>query len=98
MALYKLTKDDRGSVKITRDGTNIGLHKQVYDFGIAIHGWGGEVGQPQQVAFAVVYDVLQNKDEALAKYRKFEETISEAAPFILELSTNDILGILRLKD
>lgn len=94
MALYKLQKDERGSVRITRDGKNIGLHTNVYDFGITSHGWGGAVGAPQQISFAIAYDVLQNKDQALATYEKFEETISDAAPFILELSTNDILGIL----
>lgn len=94
MALYKLQKDERGSVRITRDGKNIGLHTNVYDFGITSHGWGGEIGAPQQVSFALAYDVLQNTDQALARYEKIVETISYAAPFILELSTNDITGIL----
>ena len=94
MALYRLEKDDRGTVNIKKDGARIGLYTNIHDFGITEHGWGGIIGSPTQVAFAVVYDVLQNKDNALAKYRKFEEAISEAAPFILELSTSDIQGIL----
>lgn len=94
MAIYKLVKDADSNVKIFRDGTQIGLYKEIADLGVTTHGWGSYRGSPTQIAFAVTYDILKNKEQALQTYGKFAEVISMAAPLEIEISSSAIISIL----
>lgn len=97
MALYKLTKNEtQTEVHLFKDGTEMNLRTDVFDTGVTEHGWGGEYGNPDQLSFALAYDILENNlDEAKAKYKKISSTISVAAPFTIELSTEALAEILR---
>jgi hypothetical protein len=94
MAMYKLVKDAASNVKIFKDGVQIGLYTEIVDLGVELHGWGGFQGDPKQVAFAVVYDIVRNKEQTLELYNNFLEVISLAAPLELDISTSAIISIL----
>lgn len=92
MGSYKITKDPvtGTNVQIFKNGVNIGLNRGVYDLGVEVDGWGGVVGNPDQIAFSIAYDALGDVNRALEKYQKIVEAISKAAPFTLEISTDAI--------
>lgn len=94
MTLYKLTKNDQNKIKIFKNNLEIGLYKEIVDLGIETHGWGGHIGQPDQIAFAISYDIYKDKIKALQTYKNFVEAISTAAPFELELSISAIQSML----
>lgn len=94
MIMYKLVKDKQNNVKIYKNRSEIGLYEHVADLGIETHGWGGFIGNPDQIAFAISYDIYQDKSKALSNYKNFSQAISMAAPFELELSISAIVSML----
>lgn len=91
MALYKLVKNsDNTVVQLFKDDQEMFLQTHVHNTGIIEHGWGGWKGQPDQLAFAMSYDVCQNKDFAVENYHKVKQLFSMAAPLELEISSSVI--------
>jgi hypothetical protein len=94
MIMYKLVKDEQSNVKIYKNGSEISLYKNIVDLGIEKDGWGGYIGAPDQIAFAISYDIYQDKSKALNTYRNFANAISMAAPLELEISINTLKSML----
>jgi hypothetical protein len=94
MTVYKLVKDIQSNVKIYKNGSEISFYKHIVDLGIEKNGWGGYMGDPDQIAFAISYDIYQDKSKALETYKNFSQAISMAAPLELELSINAIKSTL----
>jgi hypothetical protein len=91
MAIYKLSKNlDGSNVKLYKDGVELSLSTNIHNTGVTDHGWGGWKGKPDQLAFALAYDVSQNKDIAIARFGKVAEVFSDAAPMELEISIGTI--------
>lgn len=100
MALYKLSKNsNQTEVTVRKNGEILDLKRDVYDTGVEHDGWGGAAGEPDQICFALTYDVLGNdKSQAVKKYELTKKLISFAAPFEIELSTDVIANILNGSD
>lgn len=96
MAFYKITKSPvtQTNVEIFKNGINIGLKRNIHDLGVEVDGWGGYVGQADQIAFAIAYDALGSVELALEKYQNILKAISAAAPFELEISIDAINNLL----
>jgi hypothetical protein len=96
MATYKLSKNlDGSNVKLYKDGVELSLYTNIYNTGVTEHGWGGWKGNPEQLAFALAYDVSQNVEVATQRFEKVAAVFSHAAPMELEISTGTIQLALR---
>ena len=91
MATYKLSKNIEGTVvNLYKDDVLMSLYTDIHNTGVTEHGWGGWKGQSEQLAFALAYDVTQNKDIAVSNIEKVAKVFSYAAPMEIELSTGTI--------
>lgn len=93
MSTYKLTKND-GVVSILKDGVDLGLFTEVYDFNVTSHGWGTSSSDWRQIAFALSYDILKDKDKALVNYTILNYIFSHAVPDVLEFDSSVIVNLM----
>jgi hypothetical protein len=95
MGSFKLIKDveTQTQIQIFKDGTYIDLKREIWDSEKQA-GWGGQVGEPDQIAFAIAYTMLGDRDMAIEKYPLIANIISNAAPYELEISTEVIALML----